>query len=55
MVASSNTQSSGEVVDHTPDGGLPMQRGPESGDAASERDPDDQVYIEPVDMLVPIG
>lgn len=55
MVASSDSQSSGEVVDNTPEGSLPIYRCPEGGDTANERDPNDQVYVEPIDMLVPVG
>ena len=55
MVASSDAQSRSEVIDDTPEGGLPIQRCPEGGNTANEWDPDDQVYIEPVDMFVPVG
>lgn len=55
MVTGSDPKSRGEVVDDTPHGCLPMQRRPEGGDTADERDPNDQVDVEPVDMFVPIG
>ena len=55
MVASSDPESRSEVIYDAPEGGLPVQRGPEGGHTASERDPNDQVYVKPVDMLVPVG
>ena len=55
MIASSDSQSRGEVIDDTPNGGLPKQRCPEGSDTANEWNPNDQVDVEPVDMLVPVG
>ena len=55
MVASSDSQSGCNIVDDAPENGGPVERGPESGDAANQRDSDDEVYIEPIDMLVPVG
>ncbi len=55
MIASGNSQSRGEVIDYAPNGGLPIQRCPEGSDAANKWDPNYQVNVEPVDMLVPIG
>lgn len=42
MVAGSDSKTSPKVVDDGPGGGLPLQRRPEGGDAASERDTDDE-------------
>ena len=55
MVASSDSKPRGEVVSNAPYGGLPIQRRPESSDAANQRDANDQVDVEPIDMLVPVG
>ena len=48
MVSGGNTETGAEVVDYSPEGGLPLQRSPESGNAASERhtnNEDDLVII----------
>lgn len=42
MVAGSDTETGPEVVDYSPDGGLPPQRRPEGGNAAHHWDPDDE-------------
>lgn len=42
MVASSDAETSPEVVDDSPDGGLPSERGPESSDAAHHGDTDNE-------------
>lgn len=42
MVASCDAETGPEVVDNCPEGGLPLQRSPESGDAASEGNADDK-------------
>ena len=55
MVASSDPKPRSEVVSNAPHGGLPVQRRPESSDAANERDADDQVHVKPIDVLVPVG
>ena len=55
MVTRRNSKSRSEVVDDAPYGGLPIHRRPEGGNAASDGDANDQVYVQPVDMLVPIG
>ena len=55
MVAGSDAESCSEIVDYAPDGCLPIQGRPECSDTAHERDSHDEVNIEPVDMLVPVG
>ena len=55
MVASSDSKTRSKVVSNAPYGSLPIQRRPESSDAANERDANDQVHVEPIDMLVPVG
>lgn len=50
-----DTEPGHEIVDHRPDGGLPLQWRPESHDAAKERDAGDEDDIQPVDVLVPVG
>lgn len=42
MVASCDTETGPEVIDNCPEGGLPLQGSPESSDAASEGDADDE-------------
>jgi hypothetical protein len=42
VVASCDTETSPEVVDNCPESGLPLQRSPESGNAASERNANDE-------------
>ena len=42
MVAGGDAETSPEVVHDGPEGGLPFERGPESRDAAGERDADDE-------------
>ena len=42
MVTSCNTETGPEVVDDRPKSSLPLQRGPESGNTASERDTDNE-------------
>ena len=55
MVASSDPKTRSEVVSNAPYRGLPMQRRPESSDAANERDANDQVHVKPIDMFIPVG
>ena len=55
MVASSDSKPRREIVYNTPYCGLPMQRRPESSDAANEGDANDQVHVKPIDMLIPVG
>lgn len=55
MVTSSDSEPRSEIVSNTPYGGLPIQRRPESSDAANERDANDQIDVKPIDMLVPVG
>ena len=45
MVTGSNSKSRSEVVDDAPYGGLPIHRRPEGGNAASDGDANDQVYV----------
>lgn len=54
MVSSRDSQTSPKVVYHGPTGGFPSQRSPESANAAHQWDSDNQEYIEPIDVLVPI-
>lgn len=42
MIACGNAETCPEVVDDCPEGGLPLQRSPESGNAASEGNADDE-------------
>lgn len=53
MVASGDSETGPEVVDDSPCSGLPLQRGPEGGDAASERYADDEDDLEK--LLVTVG
>jgi hypothetical protein len=46
MVSGGDTETGPEVVDDGPCSGLPLQRCPESGDAASERHADDEDDLE---------
>ena len=55
MVASSDSKPRSEIVNNAPYSRLPMQRRPESSDAANKRDANDQIHVKPIDMLVPIG
>jgi len=54
MVASSDTETSVEVVDDSPNCSLPPQRSPVSLNAAECWDTENQKDIEPVDVLVPV-
>ena len=47
MVASCDAETSPEVVYDGPEGGLPFERSPEGGNAASERDADDEGNLGP--------
>ena len=51
----SDTEPGHEVVQNGPDGRLPVQRRPESHDAAHHGKKDDEGDVEPVDVLVPVG
>lgn len=54
LLTSCDSQSSEEVVDDCPDGGLQLQRYPESLDTARNGNADDESDVEPVDVLVPV-
>lgn len=54
MVTSGNTQSSGEVVAYCPDGSLCLKRCECGSIQTGYGDHDDQVDVEPVDMLIPV-
>ncbi len=43
------------IVQHSPYGSLPVQRGPNGLNAAVNWDPDNQENIEPIHVTVPIG
>ena len=55
MITSSDSKPRSEIISNAPYGGLPIQRRPESSDAANQWDANDQVDVKPIDMLVPIG
>ena len=42
VITSGDSKTSVEVVDDSPEGGLPTERGPESGDEAGDGDADDE-------------
>lgn len=54
LLTSCDSQSSEEVVDHCPNGGLQLQRHEESLDTSGDGNADDEGDVEPVDMLVPV-
>lgn len=54
VVASGDTKTSVEVVDDSPDCGLPLEGSPVSLNTAESWDTEDQEDIEPVDVLVPV-
>ncbi len=54
MVASCDTQTSGEVVCNGPNGGLDLERYPEGLDAAVDGNANDESDIKPVDVLIPV-
>lgn len=55
MVASSDSQSSPEIVDNCPDSCWDSYRSIESCNTAEEGDDENQCSVDPVDMLVPVA
>ena len=54
MISRGDTEAGGEVVGNGPDGGLELERNPVGLYAAIERNANNEGYIEPIDVLVPV-
>lgn len=54
-LTSGDTEASVEVVDHGEDGGVELHGDPVRRDEAHERHDDDEVGVDPVDVLVPVA
>ena len=54
VVACCDTETGHEVVGNGPDGSLELKWCPKSLDATVQRDADDKIDIQPVDMFIPV-
>ena len=54
VIASSDAQASGEVVENSPDGSLELEWHPPRLNAAIDGNANNESDVEPVDMLPPI-
>jgi len=49
-----DSEAGKEVVDHRKNGRLELERDPERRDHSSKRNEDDEVGVQPVDVLIPV-
>lgn len=54
MVTCGDTETGHEVVGNGPDGSLELKWRPKSLNATIQRNADDEIDIQPVDMLIPV-
>lgn len=55
VITCGDAQTGGKVIQNGPDGGLCLEGDPEGLDTAIQGNSDDEVDVEPVDVLVPVG